>query len=648
MKKIIATLLVASLLALPRVAGAKEVETSQTETTDTFVITAIRIEIPTKEVASSLTVISSQDIENQQKATVLEVLRGLPGLDVVQAGGPGGQTAIFLRGAKSEHTLVLIDGMEMNNPITPGRSFDFAHLTADNIERIEIIRGPQSTLYGSDAIGGVINIITKKGKGKPRLSFSAEAGTYNTFEEKLGFSFGNKLANCSLSVSRLDTDGISAASKDLAGNDEKDGYQNTSISARLGLTPAESFEFDLFLRTFDARADLDNFGGASGDDPNYIEKVKQLFVKAQARVTLFNDLWEQRMGFSLSRHETRDDNPIDADHPADLVQSTYIGDIVKWDWQHNIYLHDTNTFTFGVELEEEKGKFEFYSESIFGPFTTVFNTRKAQTNGFYLQDHIKLWNRWITTLGVRQDKHSTFGSKTTFRLASACLFPEAGTKLKATYGTGFKAPTLYQLFSQFGNENLAAEKSVGWDVGFEQSFFKNTINFGITYFQNVIKNLIEFDGASFSYKNISEAETKGLEVNASVRPTKSLTITANYTNTDAKDKTNNEALIRRPKNKYSLGVNHNFLRKGNVNLGVVHVGDRPDKFFDPVTYVTTDVTLDAYTLLNLAMSYNICKHFQVFGRVENLLSEKYEEVKGYGSPGTTIMVGVKALLGGTR
>ncbi|MBW1710010.1 MAG: TonB-dependent receptor, partial [Deltaproteobacteria bacterium] len=467
-------------------------------------------------------------------------------------------------------------------------------------------------------------------------------GAYGTFEEKLGVSFGSKTVNGSLFVSRLDTEGISAANSNRAGNEEEDGYKNTTISTRLGFTPSDYVEFDFFLRYVDAEADLDIFGGPLGDDPNYVQEFTQQFVKGQTRISLFDDLWEQRFGLSFSRYQNKEDNPVDPDHPSDLIASIYKGTVMKWDWQNNLYLSETNTLTFGVDLEEEKGKFDYYSESIWGPFLTVFPTRSAQTNGYYIQDYIKLWDRWITTVGARVDDHEKFGSKTTYRVASAYLIPQTGTKLKATYGTGFKAPTLYQLYSQFGDETLAAETSVGWDVGVEQSLFHNKMRLGITYFRNDFKNLIDFDGPSFSFKNIAEAETKGFEVFASARPTKNLTVTANYTNTGAKDKTTNEALIRRPKNKYSLGLNYRFLEKGNVNLNVIHVGKRPDKFFDNVTYATTDVTLDAYTLVNVALSYNICTDFQVFGRVGNLLDEDYEDVAGYGTQGFSFMLGLKA------
>jgi vitamin B12 transporter len=648
---IIATVLLALLFVAPGVVAAQESELAKApETTkqsdnkerkvkrekiEEIVVTATRIETPSREVGSSVTVITNQQIEERQNTTVLEVLRTVPALDVVRSGGPGGQTSVFIRGAKSEHTLVLIDGIEMNDPITPGRSYDFANLTTDNIERIEIIRGPQSTLYGSDAIGGVINIITKRGKGRPSGFVSAEGGSFNTFREKAGVSGGNKWANYSLGISRWDTDGISAADE-KDGNHEKDGYENTSISTKLGITPAENFDADFVLRYINAKADIDNSWGVL-DDPNNTADMEQLFFRTQARLSLFNDLWEQRLGCSLTDLDRDYRNDTDAKHPNDLDRSSYDGKILKFDWQHNLYLHETNTLTLGVETEKEKGQSDYYSESALGTDTSTFEKENARTTGYYLQDQVKLWDSWFTTLGVRLDDHSRFGSETTYRIASAYLIRQTGTKLKGTYGTGFKAPSLYQLYSQYGDQNLDPEESTGWDIGVEQSLFDKKLILGATYFSNEFDELIEFESGTSRYINVAEAEARGVEVFASVRPIDDLTFLASYTYTDTEDKATGKDLLRRAKNKFGFDVNYRFIGKGNVNLGLVYVGKRDDN--DYSTY--TRVELDDYVLVNLAASYDITRNIQIFGRAENLLDEDYEEVKGYGTPEVSAYAGVK-------
>ncbi len=607
------------------------------------VVTATRVETPMEEIASSVTVISSEEIERKKKTHVMEILRGIPGLDVVRTGGAGKNTSVFIRGANSEHTLVMIDGVEVNDPISPGRSYDFAHLTVDNIERIEVIRGPQSTLYGSDAIGGVVNIITKKGEGKPKFFLSAEGGSFTTFREATGISGGNKWVNYSFALSRFDTEGISTASK-KDGNYERDGYENTSLSAKLGFKPMDNLGIDFILRYMDAKTELDNFAGVGGDDPNYVQKSNQFLFKTQVGLSLFDQVWSQKLGLALNDHNRDIKNKKDSQHPFDYEKGRYDGQLLKFDWQHHLQLHKTNALTFGLEYEREEGKSKYYWESLWGPGQSIFPKKTANIKGYYIQDEIKLWDRLFATLGIRIDDHSRFGSETTYRVAPAYLIKETDTKIKGTFGTGFKAPTLYQLFAPatlwgpIGNKDLKPEKSKGWDFGVEQNFFKNRVTLGATYFRNDFKDLIQFDWGQ-GYINIAKAKTEGVELFASAKPIDDLTLRINYTYTDTEDKTTGETLIRRPKNKIGFDLNYRFLKRGNANLGVIYVGKRDDKDFS--ISPPRRVKLDQYTLVNLAASYDISKNFQLFGRVENLLDKEYEEAKGFGTPGLSIFGGIK-------
>jgi vitamin B12 transporter len=616
---------------------ADQKEILEAETLEPVVVTATRMETPLSEVASSITVISAQEIEQKQKSTVSEVLRGTPGVDISRSGGPGGVTSAFIRGAKSEHTLVLIDGIEMNDPISAGRRFDFADLTAENIERIEVLRGPQSTLYGSDAIGGVINIITKKGTGKPSAYVSGEYGSFNTFREWAGASGGNEWGDYSFSISRIDTDGISSANE-KDGNREEDGYKNTSFSTRLGLKPTDNSALDLFLRYSDAEADLDESNSMTwlfGDDPNSVEKTEQLFMRTQATVHLLDDLWEQKLGVSFSDTERDSRNRPDADDPGSS-RSSFDGELLKFDWQHNLHLHETNILTLGVETEEEKGE----SKSTFGDFPK----EDARTTGYYIQNQIKLLDIFFVTPGIRLDDHDDFGSEVTYRIAFACLLRDIGTKIKATYGTGFKAPSLYQLFAPptlwgpIGNPDLDPEKSKGFDVGIEQQLLDGRLVLGITRFENDFRDLIDFDFTE-GYVNVAKATSNGVELLASFQPCDNLTVQANYTYTETEDENTGEELLRRPKDKFGLDVNYRFMEKGNAHLGIVFVGDRKD--VDPDTFER--VSMGDYTVVNLAASYDINEHFQLFGRIENLLDREYEEVKGYGTPDLSAFAGLKLI-----
>lgn len=641
----LAALLAALLYLPPAYADEGEGEKEKVKVGE-VVVTATRLETPVREVASSMTVITGQEIAEEGKTEVLEVLRDEPALDVVRSGGPGGSTSIFIRGADSDQTLVLIDGIEVNDPIF-NRAFDFANLSVDNIERIEVLRGPQSTIYGSDAMGGVINIITKKGGGKPRLTLSGEAGSFDTYRLAADLSAGHGPVDYSLGASWLDTKGISAA-REKDGNTERDGHQNATLSARLGITPVEALKLDLTARYTDSQKEIDNFGGPGGDDPNHVFESHQLLLRAAARLSLFEGLWQQELGLSLTDYDSDERNDPDPDHPDESARSSFDSTLIKADWQHNLYLHETNTLTLGLEAEEEKGESSIVSQSAFGPFTSEFAEETARTASAYAEDQVKLWDRFFGTVGVRLDNHNEFGSEVTYRVTAAYIIEETGTKLKATYGTGFKAPTLFQLFDPSnGNPDLDPERSRGFDAGVEQSLWEDRLALGATYFANNFEDLIEFvllDPVAFTgtFRNVSKAESRGVEAFASLSPIDRLTLRLDYTYTHTEDESTGEELLRRARNKFKLSANYAFSDRGNLNLGVSYTGDRKDLDFS--VFPSERVTLKGYTLVDLAASLGITKNLEVFGRVENLLDEDYEEVKGYGTPGISAYAGLKATL----
>ncbi|MFH1081257.1 MAG: TonB-dependent receptor, partial [Pseudomonadota bacterium] len=237
--------------------------------------------------------------------------------------------------------------------------------------------------------------------------------------------------------------------------------------------------------------------------------------------------------------------------------------------------------------------------------------------------------------------HSMFGTEATYRLTASYLIKQSQTRLKGTYGTGFKAPSLYQLYSQYGNRNLEAAKSKGWDIGFEQPLLAKKIFLGLTYFGNDFDNMIQFDSVQSKYRNIAAAATQGVEVALSVQPLKELALRLGYTYTDTEDKTTGERLLRRPRHRLAFDANYRFRGKGNVNLGIVYVSQRDDNYFDNMTYSTTRVSLGGYTLVNLAASYDLTRNLQLFGRIENLGNTHYEEVAGWGTPGIGAYGGVK-------
>lgn len=629
---------------LPLDAEDKKNQTTPPSLQHEVVVTATRVETPTREIASSVTVITATELEKLKKTTVLEALQTVMGLAISQNGGPGGASSAFIRGANSEHILILFDGVEVNDPMNPSRSYDLAHLSVENIDRIEVLRGPQSTLYGSDALGGVINILTKKGQGKPRLSLSSLGGSYRTLGSALEFGGSSGAVDYSLGLSQYGTGGISAASTVYAGNKEKDGYNNLSLSGRLGLGLKNGIEADLVFRAIAAKTNLDNFGGPGGDDPNSTQDYRSLFLRGQVRGLFAQSRWEQKLGFSFIRSNREHDNPVDDAHPFDAEKGSFKSGRLKVDWQNNLFIAPTNTLTFGADAAREQGESEYTSFSLWGPYESPFPRRQADQAGFYVQDQMKIAGRFYATVGARLDHHSRAGTAFTYRLAPAYFIEKTQTKLKATIGTGFKSPSLYQLFAPgtfwgpIGNERLKPEESRAWDVGIEQFFLNGRAQAGVAYFRNDFRNLIDFD-FSLGYVNIGRARTRGVEIYGEIRPGESLHLRASYTRLDAKDLDNGTALLRRPRDKSTARIDYAFSGKWNLGVSAGYTGERADKDFSGA--VSRDVTLPGYFLLDASLSFSPNPRAQFFFRFDNILDAKYETVFGYGTLGFAVYAGFK-------
>ena len=617
------------------------------ETTPSFlsheiVVTAARLETPLIEIASAVTVITREDLERTHPASVLDALRDTPGLGLVRNGGPGAASSILVRGANSEHVLVLLDGVPLNDPINPSRSFDLAHMTLDGVERIEILRGPQSTLYGSDALGGVINILTGRGMGKPAVTFRARGGSHGTLSGGLDIRGSAGAFRYDLSASRESTEGVSAASSAYAGNTEQDGYRNWTLSGRAGLVLAGGTEIDLIIRGVSARTDLDAFGGAYGDDPNSIQDYRSGFVRAQIRTLSAGGRWESKAGFAYIRSTRENDNPVDESHPFDSETARYRSARFRADWQNNLFLRPGHTLTAGAEIERETGDSAYFSESLWGPYASVFSRRHADRAGVFVQDRFRLGRAFFATAGLRLDLHGRSGTSLTFRLAPAYLIEKTGTKLKATIGTAFKAPSLYQLYAPetlwgpVGNEHLLPEESLGWDAGVEQTLAGGAILLGASFFQSDFRNLIDYDFLQ-GYINIGRARTSGWEFTADARPVERLTLRLGYTRLAAEDLDAGVSLLRRPKDKLSGAIEWTPATGWKAVLTAAATGERRD--YDYTGWAAVPVILPSYAIVDALLSYTPAPGLEFFGRWDNIGNTRYETVFGYGTWGSSISAG---------
>ncbi len=592
---------------------ADDVETDAQETEE-IVVTATRLATPTEQVGSSMSVITAEDMDRRQDRTVYDALRQVEGMHIARSGGPGAQTSSYIRGMDSSHTKVMIDGVMVNDPSLMGRSFEFSHLTTDNIERIEFIRGPQSTLYGSDAMGGVVNIITEKGEGPPSVTLSTEYGGYDTSLSRFSVGGAQGPVSYHLGGSYTDSRGFSHADDPDGDNDS---YRNRTFYSRLGLQALDNLKFDLMYNYESADSEYDEDAFVDADNKQYSTRNT---VRGQATLDLADGLWEQVIGIGH--------NDMRRSMYHTWGTDRFRGKYMQVDWQHNLYLHDRSTLTLGGEWEEEK-------------YDNDFDARTSTTSGF-VQKQLEPIDDLYLTGGMRIDSHEDFGSKTTYRLSSAYLLRNTDTKFRGSFGTGFKAPSLYQLYAPatdfgfgptpLGNQDLDPEESRGWDVGVEQVLISERLQAEITYFENRIDDLIDWD-PTVGYKNINEAETYGFETGLSAKMVDSLTGRLGYTYTRAKDKDTREELLRRPKDRIISEFQYNWNDRSSVTLSGHFVGRR---------YDVDNVRLGSYTLLNLAASHEIHNNVTIFGRIENLTREDYEEVAGYNTPGRAIYGGLQA------
>jgi vitamin B12 transporter len=643
--KSLVVVLVSALLPIAGFAGQEE--TGKNALQHEIVVTASRIATPKKEIATSVTIITQQELQQTKKTYVLEALQEVLGLSILQSGPVGSSASVMLRGANSEHTLVMIDGVEVNDPITPSRTYDFSHLTVAGIERVEILRGPQSTLYGSDAMAGVINIITQNGQGKPRFHLSSLGGSYRTFSGAAGLTGSAAKLRYSFWASTQTSQGFSAANAALEGNAEADGYKNLSLSARVGYKASDNIDLDFSARLIDTKSDIDNYGSAFGDDPNNIQTYDSLYLKGHIRGLFLKNRWEQKLTLSHVHSKRETDNPFDDQHPFDADRSHYQSSLIKMDWQNSIFLNRSNTLTFGAEHQRELGESSYYSESIWGPSTSFFPQKKTHLTGFYFQDQIRIAEVFFLTAGLRLDSHSQSGRSTTYRIAPAFFIQQTNTKLKATYGTGFKSPSLYQLYAPaniwglIGNENLNPEETTSWDMGIEQEIWDGKIRLGGTYFSSRFENLIEYD-YTLGYINIAKASSKGVEFFFEFAPAENITMSASYSRMVTKDQNTGEKLLRRPKDKLTANMNVRFLAKGCFVLSLTHIGTRDD--LEWIDWISTRAQMNPFSLLNTVISWDILPNVQLYLRLDNILDQQYELIKGYGTPGISVFGGFKIQL----
>jgi len=618
-------------------------ESESVQHLDLVVVTATKTPIPLSHVTSAVEVITEADLQKQKFKTVADALRYSPGLAVFSSGGPGAETTIRMRGASHLQTLVLIDGAIVNSA-TQG-FYNFANLTTDNIERIEILRGPQSMLWGADAMGGVINITTKQGRGPLQASAFFEYGSFQTIREGGQVSGQKGPVDVSMSLSRWDSTGFSTANY-RRGATERDAFRNWQASSKVGLTLPREGRLEFAFRWLNSDVHLDSISPTPSDVFGSKTRDQELIYTAgyDQRIT---NWWTQKLTLAREEDQSLFDpgkfrrNLVTGVSSAVTTAPNEVRTLSsRIEVQENFQIGKPLRLVAGYQLREQRGEND-----------TGLSDRTVKSNAGFADAQLNVQDRVFATAGVRQDSYNVFGSATTYRATAGYLVKETGTKIRSSYATGFRAPAINQLFfPNFGNPTLRPEKSRGFDVGVEQRLLGDRVHLSGGYFWNRFRDLIvnvagdpvcaPFSSTLSCPRNIANAVTKGWEASAAfalVRDqpfAKNLELRGQYTNTLTRDVNNALRLPRWPVDQWSAILSYQPIDPLVVNLAARYMGSRlndvlnrqPQRAFDVWTFSAT---------------YDVTKRVQAYTRVENLFDEKYEEILNTGSAVRSIYVGVK-------
>jgi vitamin B12 transporter len=601
------------------------------------VVTATRSPQDRKTLSQSVDVITGASLEARGIATVSRALQEIPGVSVVTTGGTGGISSVFIRGGNSEHTLVLVDGVEINNPASNNRSFNFGSLLVSGIERIEVVRGPQGVMYGSDGLGGVIHIITKKSLHSQR-SVKVEGGTYGTRRVVAQSQSRSKVGGLSLSFEDNDTRGISSASSRL-GNQERDEASQRQFSLHGDVKPSDNLTIEGSILHTRLRNDIDNFGGVGGDDSNRRNKSDNFALTTSAEYKFIPQVWTSKIIGAYRRDTLRDQNDADILHPDDSLRSEYQGDFQKYSLLHFLTPSDTLYLTVGGEVERERASGSYDSTSSFGPFSDPFSGTSVTTSGAFASAGIEATKSLSLMGGGRIDHSSLFDSYRTWSVGPQYTFHDTHTRFFGTFSTGFKAPSLYQRYSQYGSSTLNPEEVRGWDMGVEQRIGEKGSLVRATYFRQSFTNLISFDPSTFLFNNIARASTSGVETFLSLSLLEHVTSNLSYTYTDTEDLKTGTSLLRRARNQASLRFTYGETLPFEASLGVLINGRRFDTSFAGTS--PERVTLGGYTTTDISLKYRTSPAWEYSLRVLNAFNARYEQVVGYGVLGAQVYGGVQ-------
>jgi vitamin B12 transporter len=617
------------------------------------VVTADREPEPISRTGSSISVVKGEALATSNPGSLVDALRTVPGLDITESGGPGSTTNIRLRGANTGQTLVMIDGIRINDPTAASGDFDFAMFAPSAIERIEVLKGPQSALYGSDAMGGVVNIITKKGSGPAQFNVRTEAGSYGTAVTNGSVTGSTGPWSYAVTGGGQHSNGFSRfgyripALEAKYGPLENDGFDRVGGSARFGYDAGEGVRLEAGTLSSFTRSAYDQSTGTFPDTPSSANRLLQQ-VWARGSVDTFGGI----LTHSLNVFDTHIDRSFDdvtykinkLPKNTTSIISDFVGNSTGAEYQGNLKLGPLGSLIVGSRAQHETAN--TYSTNLLPiPGPTIALLGKAQdTNSVFTLWQLPIGERLNITLGGRVDDVVNVAQFETWRATAAYTIAETGTKFHTSAGTGAKAPTLFQLYDPAnGTPSLKPEQSFGYDAGIDQSLFNGRVIASVTGFSNDFSNLINFVSAPCAlnqplgcFVNVARAETNGLEVGTTINVLPGLVkFNAAYTYLHAIDLSTGLVLARRPKNLARFTLTITPTDRWLIEPRILTVSKR-------FSSAGQSSQVDAYTRVDLYTEYKIDKNWKVFARGENILNEHYQEVFNFGTTGPAAYAGFNA------
>ena len=634
----------ASLIFGPAGAPALAQDSKAKEPADNILVTASRSPIDQLSLGSATSVITREQIENRQARYVTDMLRTIPGFSVSHSGTTGSQTQVRVRGAEANHVLVLIDGIRANDPAS-GDEFRWELLSTSNVERIEIVRGPQSSLWGSDAVAAVVHVITRSGSENPELSAYTEGGSHSTLNAGFSGATGGARWSLGYALESLNTDGTNVS---RSGSEDDDSDMTTaSVSGRFSASENMTIKFG--ARAVDAYSQFDPVDflvTGLPQDGDVATDSRQTYLNIGGSLA--------SPGARLAHHlNIRYFDSSNVNLSDGLKASSTASDRVTYSYQADIKIADN---LLSLAAEHEDTNFEQRGEINFGdPNQDQNSSVDSLIADFQGRSLEKL--TWL--LSARYDHYSDFEDALTGRLSLAYEMTES-TRLRTTIGTAQKAPTFIERFGFFpgqfiGNPDLKPEKSTSIDVGIDQLLFDDALSLQLTFFAQDLRDEINgfvFDPLTFLFtaNNIAgDSSRSGLELASTIRLTERLELAASYTYTDTSEKDDQgieSRELRRPKHSGNVSGNYRLLdNRANIVLVADYGGTRTDIFFPPFPAPSEIVTLDSHWLVDLTVGFDVTESVNLFARATNLLDENYEQVYGYQTRGRSGYVGIRVNFG---